>query len=64
MITIPIKVKHKDGSISKYAVIRKNILHKTVVNPVKMRQQLIDHGILKPSEERLNISSGEDVCSK
>lgn len=49
--TIPVVVKGKDGSIKKYSVLSRNILHKTkvvVANPKQLRPSLINSGLVKP----------------
>lgn len=50
--TIPVTVKGKDGSIKKYSVLSRNILHKTkvtVANPKQLRSSLINSGLVKPA---------------
>lgn len=50
--TIPVVVKGADGSIKKYAVLSRNILHKTkvtVANPKQLRSSLINSGTVKPA---------------
>lgn len=48
--SIPVKVKHKDGSISRYSVLARNILHKTKVEHVPLRDKFINSGTIKPAK--------------
>jgi len=59
--SIPVTVKHKDGSRTRYSVLARNILHKTMKSTevVQMRKRLIDSGVIKPA--KINVASGEDV---
>lgn len=62
--TIPVTVKHKDGSRTSYKVLARNILHKTMKTheTEQMRERLIAAGTIKPAPDtRVNIASGEDV---
>lgn len=52
-LNIAVTVKHKNGSISNYSILRNNILQPT------------EHTLWSPrrlSCGRLNIASGEDAC--
>lgn len=47
--SIPVLVKHKDGSREEYSVFSRNILHKTVVkrSPKEIRESLLKSGSIK-----------------
>ena len=50
--SIPVTVKSKDGSIKKYSVLSRNILHKTqvtVANSRELRASLVKSGLVKPA---------------
>ncbi len=63
--SVPVVVKHKDGSRTRYSVLARNILHKTLKSTevIEMRKRLITSGVIKPApvETKINIASGEDV---